>query len=177
MRHVFEPVWISSVERLERFADVLSRWRRWKMPLGFSAPMDKDFPQVRSWTGFRFSRVPLVMVAAGNLEIDDGALHFESASPPRRRLLTWLNLASDLEFELPAAAITSVERHSQPGTAIAKYYLHNWVRVKSSTPVMMGDFLMLVGNYGLTVGSIKRGTDDLYQALIDLRASAGSRVA
>lgn len=163
---IFAPVWVSSAEHLAEFADIFDHWPRRRRWLGFSAPLRKDFPQVRTFGLLRWMRSPLIFFASGILYLDHSHLQFAAKNPPRRPgLLKWFNLRSDLAFELPVSAITAIARYEQPRAEFT-YYKFDWIRVTTGESGLAGtDFLLAVGNYGVTIGKIRHGTADLYETL------------
>src|SRR5207244_261625 len=90
----------------------------------------------------------------------------------RLGLLKWFNLRSDLAFELPIPIITSVSRYEQPRAEI-NYYKFDWVRVTTSDSKLLGgEFLLAVGNFGMSMGKVRSGTADLYEAIRTSTVSA-----
>ena len=144
------------------------------MLMGFSAPMPKDFPQVRNWSGFRFTRSPMLMFANGELRVGPNTTQFSSLPPQPAYFVEWLNLDWDLEFSLAPSAVRSIGRHSQPGTAVHKYYSYDWIRIQTDEDLLGGDFLLHVGNYGLRTGDMKKQTDERLETLTSLPVAGGA---
>jgi hypothetical protein len=128
--------------------------------------MRKDFPQVRTFGLFRWMRSPLIFFASGILFLDDQHLQFAAKQPPGKLgMLKWFNLQSDLAFKLSMPAITGIARYEQP-RAEFNYYKFDWIEVTTAiSGTAPADFLLAVGNYGATMGKVRGGTANLYEAL------------
>lgn len=155
---IFESVWLSSAEHLQKFERAYhetSFMRRlvgaWKLP--------QEYPFIRGWMG----RIPLVMFSIGTLRIEDRLLHFES-QPYSLPFNQMYQLRTDLRFTLTHQDITAIEQFVFVSPCI-RYYSIPFVSIHTNKDGVLEDFLLCAGALGPGMGKIRQRTETLLSKL------------
>lgn len=157
---IFHPVWVSSTNHMDTFADIVYNASGWQKALGLYT-MPPSFPHI---VNFIF-RLPVVFFAKGTLSIESETVSF-TADSPRTLSSKYRNVQTELNFQLAAGAIKSIERYRHPNPFMEHYNI-DWVRVRTREDVLAGDFLLCVGGTGPFMGKIRHRTDELHEALVE----------
>ncbi len=134
-------VWLSTRRQFEAFDEAIKSTSsvgkalgRFRVPSG-SAYVASPVP---------WMKIPIVLVAWGELEIDSDRLRFGplARSNPRERRRR--NVLRGLTFELPYSKIEQVEPYER-GPSYNPSFSVPWTRVVTSLPAPLDDFLLSVG--------------------------------
>ena len=157
MSHNFPPIWISTIDHMDKQAGYARSASFFQKLIGrFDCP--KEFPHLKLLWGIQFySRIPLVYCNYGELKVGDGALDFASKTPKHFGSSVRGHFPK-LNFQLDPAQIKSVVeyRYHDPYLSWANL---DWVRVRTTEDILGGDFLMCVG--GTWPNTIKKQTAHL----------------
>lgn len=168
----FEPVWISSIEHLTQFDELIARTPKWRRSLGFYR-FPSEFPRVdmgRKILG-KAVTVPLVMFSQGELEID--IIRYRARDWPTltagRVSATRQFLRTDWEWELRANDLQSVESYTSPSPMLPNFALP-WTRVRAyHREAALKDFLICVGGNGYKMDEIRERSAQLLAELQRLK--------
>lgn len=171
----FEPVWISSIEHLEQFDELIARTPKWRRSLGFYRFPD-EFPRVdmgRKVFG-KPMMVPLIMLSQGQLTIESGTLHFRamdwSTIAVGRSTATRHCLRTSWEFSLRADDIQLVESYVRQSPLLPNFSLP-FTRVRSyHREAALKDFLICVGGNGNEMDKIREQSAQLFSELQRLKS-------
>jgi hypothetical protein len=156
----FHPVWISSLEHLERFVRIYRTARWWEPFVGYRLPEGTPHLQLL------YARVPIVYFANGVLEVADGHASFYTV--PRTVLgATIRNVRHPWRFILDGSDLRRVEdfRMKSP---MFRYFKLPFVHVTTTQPPPLDDLLLCVGGTGFAMSRIRSQTHILHDRLHDL---------
>ena len=117
----------------------------------------------------------ITFFSSGELQVDRSRIFFE-AKPFSIFMWGYHNLDLDLSFELNKTDITEIGRfdfHEAFPQTIGKRRRRNPVRIRCSSEILDGDFLLLIGGRGPRIGKLRNKTDLLYEALVEFKNSGG----
>ena len=157
----FKPVWVSSIKHLESFEESYQQTPLFRRVLGTYA-LPENFPYLQGIVGIP-PRTPLVMFASGSLDISTDGLQFHS-HPFRLPLNVIRNLSTDLEFQITADDIQSIETYEFASPAL-EYYNMQFVRVHTSHDNELSDILLYVGGTGPFMKKIRKQNEELLAAI------------
>lgn len=137
----FRSVWVSTDEQFEAFDEAFKSASIFTKALGRY--------RIRKGAAYTtnlltpWMRIPIVMIAAGELDISESRLSFRS-----RKQFTFAsrrkNLWSKFKFDLSLDQIIAVENyHRVP--AMRSVFELVWTRVRTSAPAPLDNFLIAVG--------------------------------
>lgn len=156
----FKPVWISSIGHLNKFAEILSSSNVLQKITGYYKIPD-DFPHIQLPL---ISKVPIVFFGTAEVNMEGNnisftPLDFKTIGGQYRNI-------TQIQFQLIKADVQSIEKyHPQP--IFAKYFIINWIRIKTRLDIFDGDFLICVGGSGPRMSKIQNLTNNLYNELIE----------
>jgi hypothetical protein len=141
MEVTLSPIWVSSVEHLEKFTKITRpRWkflfRLKKIPVGF--------PKIQSSLG----AFPTVFFSQGTLSLFPGVLEYRSDFHPVMTNATISNLQTDLMFEVDYTSL-KISRFNDPSPFLSAFNLP-WIRLIFSIKDQQYDLLVSVGGEGMT---------------------------
>ena len=163
---LFEPVWISTSQHLDRFYQLYASTPMPEKALGiYNLP--EGFPHVHMYWGLLpLFRVPVVMVAAGAFRVESDGIQFE-AKPFRIFGSRLRNLQTDLHIHLRSDELTSIERYAAPSPVIS-YYNLPFTCVHSTQAGLASNFLVCAGGAGPAMGKIRATSEAIFAALQEL---------
>ncbi|HEY2033275.1 MAG TPA: hypothetical protein VGH02_06270 [Rhizomicrobium sp.] len=137
----FPSVWLSTDEQFEAFDEAFKSASLLRKVLGLY--------QIRKGAAYitnllsPWMRIPIVMVAAGELDVRDSKISFRSR---KQFTFAWRrkNLWSTLEFDLSPEQILAVE-NSPRRSPVSSVFELVWTRVRTSAPAPLDNFLVSVG--------------------------------
>lgn len=149
---VYNGVWVSSIEHLDQFNEIIKRssWRTGS----FNIP--EGFPCISGMV----TDVPVLMFAEGDLAIDENYIIF--VFNIRNPALLLKNLHKGFYFKINKLRITRIERYEFISPMI-DYYTFNWIRVHTQNE----EFLLYCGGDGPYMEKLQNSTDELYKTLLD----------
>jgi hypothetical protein len=163
MEPVFDPIWVSSRDHIERFEQIRNATPWYRVFLGGNYELPSGFPSVEIGT----RRFPLVYSSSGSLTIAEnlvtyaGRSYASSGLDKQRR-----NLDTSLAFSIDSAERPTLLRF-RAGVS-PSYFSINWIEL-----TLPGRSLLLcAGGSGPGMGRVQRRTNTLFSALI---AWAGDR--
>lgn len=163
----FHPVWVSSVEHLRTFNDVIDSASLVERLTG-SYKIPSSFPRLglrRPFLGV--ACMPIVYFAEGTLTLGPGLIDYAAETPHRPRA-SYEGIDVTLTFQLGAGAIQSLDRYHYPlseKSRLRRYYNIDWIHLTVSEPILSSDFLLCVGGPGPSMNKSRRATDEMYEAL------------
>lgn len=113
---------------------------------------------------------PLHFFSNGTLRIEEGKVTFV-AVPFKAFGNRYLNLKSDLEFQMKPSDIVEITRYEPPRLfPFGRQSDIKWIRVTTNESILGGDFLIIVGGKGFRIKKrITECTNRLYQLLIEFK--------
>ncbi len=171
----FEPVWISSIEHLTQFDDIIVRTAKWRRSLGFYR-FPPEFPRIdmgRKVFG-RPMMVPLVMLSQGQLTIEGDTIHYRAMDWPKitagRSKATRHGLRTNWEFSLRADDLQRVETYTRPSPLLPNFALP-FTRIRAyHRESALKDFLICVGGNGYEMDKIRDRSAQLKSELQRLKS-------
>jgi len=138
---VFEPVWVSSDEHLEKFYSIYKQASILERMFGnYNLPPNYPYVHINRII-FPSKKIPSVVVAKGVGKIDNGQFSFQS-KPSNIFGSTTKNLLN-LEFVLSANEMTRVSP-AKAESQVRKYYNMPFIRVQTNNTIV---------NYEVETGS------------------------
>jgi hypothetical protein len=154
---VFDPVWVSSREHLERFQQIRDATPWYRVFLGGNYDVPPDFPSIE--IGNR--RFPVVYISSGALTIAENLVTYAARSysstglDKQRR-----NLKTSLAFSIDSAERPTMLRFR--AGVLPSYFSINWIEL-----TLPGrSFLLCAGGSGPGMGRVQRRTNTLFNALV-----------
>lgn len=143
-------IWISSLNHLENYKELVESTSFWKG--GFIRNTPDDFP--------RIEKTPLLYFSQGELTVENNTqLDFKAFKIGNRLSGNYHNLKDDLSFTLTHSNIKSIEWYNFK-KAYPKH-LQNWIRIFCDDNIMDGDFLIRVDG--------TKNTKNLFEMLHQLK--------
>lgn len=156
----FKPVWISSIGHLNKFTEILSSSNVLRKIISYYKIPD-DFPHIRLPL---ISKVPIVFFGSAEMNIKGNNISFTPLDI--KTIGSQYKNITRIQFQLSKADIQSIERY-QSRPVLAKYFIINWIRIKTRLDIFDGDFLICVGGSGPLMSEIQNSTNNLYNELIE----------
>lgn len=160
---VFEPVWISSTEHLDRCDSVWDS-ASWPQRLLGRYQLPADMPQVIGPTPS--VRVPLVFSAVGRLELEAGELRFRASTNAFKAPAQWhaLGLDDSLRFELSMETIAKVALIRHKPRPMRMFGL-DWIHLVGEAEQGSFDILLSMGGLGIRAWTLRSNTRAIFAAL------------
>lgn len=177
-RGEFNSFWISSVEHLDKVAEITKKATLWQKTFG-KFDMPDNFPCLKMsfggnmgkfwWIGillkFLVARVPVVFSGIAEIKIEDNKIIFT-----KTEYYSSIGKAENItqvEGEITKESIESIERYNPKITSNRAFDI-NWIRIKTKDKnIMNGDILL-----SMYYGSLhKEQTDKLYERLLEFKNS------
>ncbi len=154
-----KPIWISSVEHLNKFAEIANGSNFFQKLVGYYK-IPAGFPFVRLMLVLK---LPVVFFSSAEINIEESKILFTPSG--FKTLAGRYENMQPIQFELNRQDIQSIERYEAP-PVLMQYYSINWVRIKTKSGILGGDFLLCVGGEGPLMEQIQDSTDALYRELV-----------
>lgn len=154
----FNSIWISSVEHLDKFAEIANSSNFLQKVIGYYK-IPAGFPHIRLMLIFK---MPIVFFGSAEVNIEQNSVSFTPLD--FKTFGGKYKNTQKIQFQLSKTDIQSVERYKPP-PVFMKYFMINWVRIRTRHDILGGDFLICVGGSGPLMGKIQSSTDNLYNEL------------
>ncbi|MCC7550700.1 MAG: hypothetical protein KO316_04240 [Methanobacterium sp.] len=130
-------IWISSIDHLDEFQQILDNASTWKKMFGYDIP--DGFPNM--------GRGPLRYFSQGEITFKNDNIIYKASSEENRFLLPYNNLKEDLLIVLNRSKIKSIEAYSQKGPFVN----WKWIKITCDEDIMGGEFLICADGSDNTV--------------------------
>ncbi|HEY1012930.1 MAG TPA: hypothetical protein VGE07_09535 [Herpetosiphonaceae bacterium] len=157
-----EPAWVSTIEHVERVGALIAQ-ASWFAKLTGRYHLPKNLPYVSTMGPLGSSRMPMVMLANGALDVRPRQIAFR-ASPLRLSGVAAHGLDDGLAFALEAGEVLGIERYRGQSPLGDRFDLV-FSRIVTRRPGMLGDFLLCVGGVGPRVDRVREQSQQLFVAL------------
>lgn len=151
---VYSPVWLSSIELLQKYAGILDKASFFQKLRG-SYPVPVGFPLVHP--AGKENRTPLGYFAFGSMTINKDRISFDSENPTDRSVV-FRHYRRDLSFDLMYTSVVSWEPFKYEGPT-GKHAVPLWTRVRTHRDNFLGDFLIGVAGEGVGAKAKKANED------------------
>lgn len=160
---IFKPVWMSTVEHLDRLRGLHRETPMWRQALG-AYRFPPGFPYLQGLFDFNpFGRVPLSVLRNGELHLGTGRITFVG-QPYRIPFMRVVNVPPDGTFDLRVDEVTKVERYDfvapMPLTPAFPF-----ARLRTTRSGELADFLLSSGGYAFQQRRIQKRSIELLEVL------------